>query len=158
MVNKAVDNQECTLKEYPNLTFWLEGGKMLGAGNLILTSKRLIFLHRIVMEDWQLARLQELNREGSYEKIIDFALKLDKRNFQMPLSSVYRASSGIYTWLPFPRMCMRIYHFGKKDMLIETTFLFRIPMLKGFVEFEPLLVGGWVGAVKSALKNYPSPA
>ncbi len=43
MENKSSSTKEHVLKEYPNVTYWLEGNAVQGWCNLILTSERLIF-------------------------------------------------------------------------------------------------------------------
>jgi hypothetical protein len=61
---------------------------------------------------------------------------------------------GLYSLFPFPRFCLRVQHLTRKGDIIEAGFWFRIPLLKGLLELEPVLVLGWVNAVKSALGKY----
>jgi len=144
---------EQVIKEYPNVTYWLDGNAVQGLGNLILTSERLIFLNRIDLKDWQLEKVQQLSRGGDLDKVIEFSLKLDKKNFQIQLAYVTNARMGLYSLLPFPRLCMRVQHLTKKQNLAETSFWFRIPLLKGLVELEIVLVMGWISAVNAAAKK-----
>jgi hypothetical protein len=151
--NKSSSIKEPVIKEYPNLTLWLEGNTAQGAGNLILTSERLIFLNRVALEEWQLEKLQQLSREGDFDRVVEFSLKLNKKNFQILLSDVTYVRMGLFSLLPLPRLCMRIQHLTKKDNLLETSFGFRIPLLKGLVELEITLVMGWITAIKAAVKR-----
>ena len=64
--------QEVVLREYPNATFWLEGRQPMGAGNLILTTRRLVFLHRVGLADSQIEKIQELSKAG-VSQLTDFA-------------------------------------------------------------------------------------
>jgi amino acid transporter len=153
MGNKSSSTEERVFKEYPNLSLWLQGNMAQGAGNLILTAERLIFLNRVALEEWQLEKVQQLSREGDFDKVVEFSLKLHKKNFQILLSDVTNVRMGLFSLLPLPRLCMRIQHLTKKDNLVETSFGFRIPLLKGLVELEITLVMGWITAVKTAVKR-----
>lgn len=157
MKNKSTSTNERTLKEYPNVTYWLEGRQVMGWGNLILTTERLIFLNRIAdMPEWQAKKLQQLSQKDDFAGIVEFTLKLHKKNFQIPLSSVTRVRTGVYAFFPFPKLCMRIQYLTPKKNLMETGFWFRIPILKGLVQLELTLVLGWIFAVRSAVKKKKS--
>ena len=47
MNDKQRSAEEFIIKEYPNYTHWLEGSQAIGIGNLILTSRRLVFLNQL---------------------------------------------------------------------------------------------------------------
>jgi hypothetical protein len=153
MGNKQKTNEERVIREYPNVTYWLDGSRAEGLGNLILTSKRLIFLNRVALEDWQMEKVRELSQDPDLQKILDFSMKLHKKNFEIPLSQVVRARMGILGFLPFPKLCMRIDHMTRRDNFEVTGFWFRIPILKGLVQLEITLVWGWINAVNAALKE-----
>jgi uncharacterized membrane protein YsdA (DUF1294 family) len=152
MGNKSVSTKECVIREYPNIAFWLEGNAVRGSGNLILTSDRLIFLNRIVAEEWQLEEIRQLSSEEDFNKIVEFSLKLHKKNFQIPLADVTNVRMGLCSLFPFLRVCVRIYHLTRKANEAETSFWFRIPLFKGLFQFEITLVMGWIGAIKAAAK------
>lgn len=146
--------KEQTIKEYPNVTYWLEGRQVLGWGNLILTNERLLFLNRIPeLPDWQAEQARKLSAEGDFSKMVDFTLKLHKKNFQIPLSSITVVRMGVFTYIPLPKLCLRIQYLTPKRNQAETGFWFRIPILKGFVEIELQLVLGWIFSIKSAVKK-----
>jgi len=152
-VAKQTNGVEIFLREYPNVTYWLKGRQVLGAGNLILTTRRLIFLNRVALADWQLDKIRELSEAG-FHQLTDFALKLHKNNFQIPLERISGVRLGLFPMFPFPRLCMRVHHQGprKKSVPMETGFWFRIPILKGLVQLEITLVMGWIRAVKQATR------
>jgi len=149
---------EEVIKEYPNVTYWLEGRRVLGMGNLILTNERLIFLNRVVISEWQTENIRKLAREGATDKLIEFGLALHKKNFQISLPAVIAVKLGLYSLLPFPRVCMRIYYKGAKKKIKTTSFLFRIPLLKGLVQFDITTTGGWIIAINKAVKAKKSTA
>ena len=143
---------EAVLKEYPNSTRWIEGRRLLGEGNLILTNKRLVFLNRVVISERQNEKMKEL--EGSpINEILDFALTLHKRNFQIPLSSIVAADRHRFALLPFPRFCLRLtYLSGSRQKEKTLVFIFTIPVLKGFFQLEITIVMGWVRMIRKVLK------
>lgn len=145
---------ETALKEYPNSTRWLEGQQIIGVGNLILTNERLVFLHRVAPTNEQITYLRKLSAGATTNRMLDFALALHKKNFQIPLSSFISVKVGLYSLLPFPRPCLRIfYRSQKKKRVKSTSFMFTIPLLKGFFQLEITTVLGWTWMIKRALKN-----
>jgi hypothetical protein len=152
-VTEQIGPAEVVLREYPSVTYWLKGRQALGAGNLILTTRRLIFLNRVALADWQLDRIRELSEAG-FDQLADFVLKLHKNNFQIPLERVSSIRLGLFSMFPFPRLCMRVHYRGprKRSVPMETGFWFRIPILKGLVQLEITLVLRWIRAVKQAAR------
>ena len=145
--------EEVVLKEYPNSTRWVEGQQVIGVGNLILTNERLVFLNRVVLSPRQTETVQKLSETAKTSKIIDFALTLHKRNFQVPLSSVISANMSRYCLFPFPRPYLRIsYRGGSKSKEKDLGFMFTIPLLKGFYQLEVTTVWAWVNIIRKALK------
>jgi hypothetical protein len=156
MEDKSQSNKEHVIKEYPDRTFWLEGKKLTGMGNLILTSKRLIFLNLVALEEWQIKEAQQLLKENDLNKIIQHTLKLHKKNFQIPLSSITRVRMEMYRIFPFPRLCMRIRYLINGNP-IDIGFWFRIPYLMGLRQLEITQVMGWIYAVKNASEKEKPP-
>ena len=145
--------KEGVLKEYPNSTRWMKGQEIIGVGNLILTNERLVFLHGVELSPRQIATIRKLSETGETNKIIDFALTLHKRNFEVPLSSVISANMRRYCLFPFPRPYLSIsYRGGSKDKEKTLGFMFTIPLLKGFYQLEFTTVWGWVQMIRKALK------
>ena len=114
MKDKQLPSDEVVLKEYPNSTRWLEGQEVIGLGNLILTNERLVFLHQIPLDEGEMEHLRKLSEARTTGRMIDFALTLHKKNFQVPLSSVISVKTGLYSLLPFPRPCLRISYIIEK--------------------------------------------
>jgi hypothetical protein len=153
MKDKQSVSGEVVLKEYPRSTRWLKGQQVIGVGNLILTNERLIFLHQVALSPRQIENIQKLSESAQTNKIIDFALTLHKRNFQVPLSSVISAKMSRYCLLPFPRPYLRInYRGGSKDREKTLGFMFTIPIWKGWYQLEVTMVMSWVQMIKKALK------
>ena len=147
--------EEIVVKEYPNSTRWLDGQQVIGAGNLILTSERLLFIHQVPLDEEDLERLQKLSGKMTASRMLDLALSLHKKNFQVLLSSVISVKTGLYSILPLPRPCLRIFYINekKKGKTNELTFMFTIPLLKGFFQFEITTVQGWVWIIRKAVKR-----
>jgi len=144
---------ERIIREYPNSTRWLEGQRILGVGNLILTTKRLVFLNQVAPSERQVQKLQELSGAPN-SRLLNFAIGMHKNNFQIPLSALVHAKLVMSGFLPIPRFCLRLaYHEkGKGSPTKESDFLFTIPLLRGFFQFEISTVYSWVLAIRRALK------
>ena len=146
------ENREVVLKEYPNSTRWIKGQLTIGVGNLILTNERLVFLHGVDLSPRQVAYVKKLSEAGNTGKVIDYALSLHKKNFEVPLLSVISASMCRYCILPFPRPYLRIiYRGGSKEKERTLGFMFTIPLLKGFYQMEFTIVWMWVRIIRKAL-------
>jgi len=153
MENEDQDYNEVVLKEYPNSSRWLREKAVIGVGNLILTNERLVFLYRVALSPRQMETVKQLSETAKVNKMIDFALTLHRRNFQVPLSSVISANICRYCLLPFPRPYLHIsYRGGSKNKLKTLDFMFTIPLLKGFYQLEFTTVWGWVQIIRRALK------
>ena len=154
MNNEHQPSGEAVLKEYPRSTRWMEEKQVIGAGNLILTTERLIFLHQVALTEKQSEHVRKLSEEATTSKLIDHALTLHKNNFQFPLSSITKAKTGLFSILPFPRPCLRIsYISGKKKKMKTVSFMFTIPLLKGFFQTEFATVKAWVLLINKAVRQ-----
>ena len=147
------DKDEIIIKEYPNSTRWMEGRNTISTGNLILTSKRLTFLNRVELSDKQIERIHELSAKATTSRLIDYALTLHEMNFQIPLSLVTRVRIGLYSLLPLPRPCLRIFYLGR-NREEELSFMFTIPLLKGIYQWEITTVWHWVSVINRALRRW----
>ena len=154
MVERTSTPDEIVIKEYPNSTRWLDGQQTIGVGNLILTSKRLVFLNRVTLTEEQTKYFQVLSEKSLTSKVLDVALTAHKNNFEVPLSSLILVKMGLYSLLPFTRPCLRIaYQSKKKKGQIKTaSFIFTIPLLRGFFQLEITTVGIWVRMIKRATR------
>ena len=148
-------SEEVVLKEYPHSTHWVEGQLVIGIGNLILTNERIVFLHQVSLSDEEIERLQKVSAKSTTRDMMDLGISLHKKNFQFPLSSVTQVKTGLYSLLPFPRPCLRIFHRSskKKKNINAASFMFTIPLLKGFYQLEITTVKAWVRLINKAV-NY----
>ena len=146
---------EIRLKEYPRFTRWMEGQQIIGVGNLILTTERLAFLHQFVPNKEQIENFQKLSEGATTTEIMDFALTLHKKNYQIPLSSLLSARVGLQSLLPFPRFCLRLSYRNpkKKRQIKATSFMFTIPLLRGFFQLELTTVWGWSSMIRRAMRT-----
>lgn len=145
-------SDEIVIKEYPNTTRLLEEGFVV-VGNLILTNRRLVFLRQTELNEKEGEELQKVAKENNTERLIQFALTLHKRNFQIPLSSVITAKLSYHFVFPSLQTYMRLDYktASKKDKSLY--FHFTLPIFKRLLMSEfPTL--GWVSAIKKALKAY----
>lgn len=154
MIKPMNDKDEIVIKEYPNSTRWMEGQMVVGVGNLILTSRQLIFLHGVDLTDKQIERIHELSANGMTSRLIDQALTLHKNNFQIPLSAVTLVKIGLHSLLPIPRPCLRIFFVSGKSQKRMLTFMFTIPLLKGIYQWEIATVWHWVNTINRALRRW----
>jgi len=147
--------EEVVIKEYPKSTFWLEGRQVRAVGNLVLTNERLLFLRQVVLSQQEIETLQKLSKEASTSKLLQFALSLHKKNFQLPLSSIVSAKMGLNSILPI-RPCLRVYYRSASKKEKTESFLFNVPILKRLLMSEfPTL--GWTRAVNKAVKARNQP-
>jgi len=154
MSEKPPVSEEFVVKEYPHSTRWLEGQQIIGVGNLILTNKRLVFLNQVPLAEGEIERLRRLSQEAPTSRVIDLALLLHKKNFQVPLSSLLLVKMGLYSLLPFPRPCLRIsYQSEKKKPTKTASFMFTIPLLRGFFQLEVTTVWGWVQMIRRVMRD-----
>ena len=151
MNDEKQETQEFAVKEYPNATRLLEGKKVIGVGNLILTNERLVFLYRVPLDEQEVEYIQKLSEKATTARLLDVALTLDKRNFQIPLSSVIGAKTGLYSLLPFPRPRLRVYYRSerKKKQVKELSFMFTIPIWRGWFQLEITTVKYWEKIINS---------
>lgn len=136
--------KERTIKEYPRNAYLLENKKLVAVGSLILTNKRLLFLHRSQMASSQKDNLLDTYRQAGFTEAIDYALKLHKSNFQIPLNHIKAAKTSWLRILPLPRFRLIVhYATGKKKALRELSFWFRVP---GF-QFDFMEVKDWASSL-----------
>ena len=150
MKNEPPVSEEVVIKEYAKSTYWLEGKQVRAVGNLVLTNERLVFLKQVALSENQIENLQRLSQEGGTSEMIQFALRLHKKNFQLPLSSIVSAKMRPLSVLPL-RTYMLISYRGASKNIKTLRFMFTLPLLKRLMlsEFPTM---GWVSAIKKAVK------
>jgi len=153
MKDEQLASEEVVLKEYPYSTRRMEGQQVIGVGNLILTNERLVFLNRVPLNEEEVEYLQKFSGKATTKRTIDLALTLHKKNFQVPLSSVTLVKTGLYSILPFPRPCLRIsYRSEKKKKIKAVSFMFTIPLWKGWFQLEITTIKAWGRIIKEAVR------
>jgi|GEM_PF-645061 len=153
MNNEQLASEEVVLKEYPYSTRRMEGQQVIGVGNLILTNERLVFLNRVPLNEEEVEYLQKFSGKATTKRTIDLALALHKKNFQVPLSSVISVKTGLYSIFPFPRPCLRIsYRSEKKRKIKAVSFMFTIPIWKGWFQLEITTIKAWGRIIKEAVR------
>ena len=65
MNNEQLASEEVVLKEYPRSTHRMEGQRVIGVGNLILTNERLVFLNRVPLNDEEVEYLQKFSGKAT---------------------------------------------------------------------------------------------
>ncbi len=150
--NTATDTiAEEIIHEWPKYTIWLEANTA-SRGNLILTSERLVFLKEKVLTENDLTELSLLReRNASVREEIRFALGLQRKNFQITLEDIIRASLGVYSILPF-RLCLYLHYTGKNHKPRQLTFLFTMSLFKRIIlkDFPTL---GWRRTINGEVKR-----
>jgi len=151
MSDKSPASEEVVIKQYPNSTHWLEGNQVRAVGNLIVTNKRLVFLRQTVLTEKEIENTRKLSQEAGTERLIEFALSLHKKNFQVPLSSIVSAKLGFHFMFPSLKPCMRVSYKTASKKVKTLSFRFTLPFLKRLMlsEFPTL---GWIRAINKAVK------
>ncbi len=151
MSDKPAASEEVVIKQYPNSTHLLEGDQVRAAGNLILTNKRLVFLRQTALTEKEVENLQKLSQKANTEELIQFALTLHKKNFQIPLSSIVSAKLGFYFIFPSLQWYMRLSYRTASKNVKTLSFRFTLPLFKRLLMSEfPTL--GWTRAIRKAVK------
>ena len=151
MADEQTTSTEVVIKEYPRSTLLLDGRQVRAVGNLVLTNERLAFLRTVVPSEKEMATLQKLSTEGTASQLIQYALKLHKKNFQLPLSSIVSVKLGFHSFFPFPQPCLRVSHKTASKKINTLSFKFTLSFLKRLLMSEfPTL--DWIRAIKKAVK------
>ncbi len=150
MGNHQPASQEVVIKEHPHATYWLEGKQVRAAGNLLLTNQRLVFLKQVNLTEKQTKEIQRLAQEATTSELVQFVLKLHKKNFQLPLSSIVTAKMGLLSVLPL-RPYLRVYYQSASKKTKTLSFMFTLPFLKRLLltDFPTI---GFVNAIKRTIK------
>jgi len=145
------DSTETVIKQFPNTTHLVEGGEVRAAGNLILTDQRLLFLRQVILSQKQAQEIQELAKESTTSELIQYSLKLHKKNFHLPLSSIVSAKMGLLSIIPI-RPCLRLHYLSSSKKTRALTFVFTLPLLKRLMlsEFPTI---SWIQAIRKSVKT-----
>ncbi len=150
---KQTTQPEVIIKEHRRWTRWVAGRRALGIGNLVLTNRRLIFLHMIQSSPEVSEKIKRL-ADAPIEKVLDYAFTLNRSNFQVPLTSIMRVQLGTRGFFPLPHFSLLVTFVRSKRQPPETVaFQFIRPILQVFLRPHIIVCLGWVKAIKQAMKE-----
>ncbi|MBN1643245.1 MAG: hypothetical protein JW856_00265 [Dehalococcoidales bacterium] len=144
---------EKILKEHRRWTQWIEKPRLLKLGNLVLTDRRLIFLHKIQSSPDVKENIKKL-ADAPMETVLNYAFALDRNNFQMPLSSIAGVRIGTFNWNPFPHICLTVVYFdGRQTTNRVASFQFIRPIKQTILKPQIVVLIGWIRDINHAIKD-----
>lgn len=147
------DAGEVVLREHRRWARWIKGRRPLGEGNLTLTNRRVIFLHRIQSSPVVETSIKRM-ADAPMKDVLDYAFTLNKSNFQIPLTSIVKVGIGTFIRFPLPHFYLYIlYTQGKKKLPGTVAFQFRRPILQVIIRPHIIEVWKWRRAIKQAIKE-----
>lgn len=146
-------NEEIIIKQHRRWAHLLEKRKTAGQGSLILTNRRLLFLHRVDDSPEIKASIRKL-ADAPMATVLDHALSLHKKSFQIPLTAIVRVEVGTFAGFPLPHFFLWLsYLKGKNNVIHEVSFQFTT--IQHGIFFEPQLITdlGWKRAIQRAIRQ-----
>ena len=136
---------------------WIKARRIMGEGNLVLTNRRLIFLHKIQASPDVDAIIKKL-ADAPIETVLNHALTLHKNCFQIPLLSIVRVVIGTFIRFPFPHFYLSISYL-KGNKQIPHTVAFQFKRAKSQIFSPPQIIKdwGWVRVINRAMQETGSP-
>jgi hypothetical protein len=146
-------NPETIIRQHSRRTHWVEDGRTIGMGSLILTNRRLLFLHRIESSPDVTASIKKL-ADAPMETVLDHALTLHKNCFQIPLSSIIKVGTGAFPGFPLPHAYLSISYLKGRKLVLQMT-AFQFEKYGTGLLFEPQIITdwSWKRAVERAVKE-----
>jgi hypothetical protein len=144
---------EKIIKEHRKWTQWIERPRAMRMGNLVLTNRRLIFLHQIQSSPAVKDNIKKL-ADAPTETVLNYAFSLNGSNFQIPLPAIGKVTIGTFNWTPFPHVCLSVVYFdGKHTNSKSASFQFIRPIKQTILNPQLIVDIGWVQAINKAIKN-----
>lgn len=143
--------EETIIRQHRRWTHLLEKRKTVGQGSLILTDRRLLFLHRVEDSPEIKASIRKL-ADAPMAAVLDHALSLHKKSFQIPLSAIVRVEVGTFAGFPLPHFFLWLsYLKGRNNIVHEVSFQFTT--IQRGIFFEPQLITdlGWKRAIQKTI-------
>lgn len=143
--------EEIIIRQHRRWTHLLEKRKTVGQGSLILTDRRLLFLHRVEDSPEIKASIRKL-ADAPMAAVLDHALSLHKKSFQIPLSAIVRVEVGTFAGFPLPHFFLWLsYLKGRNNIVHEVSFQFTT--IQRGIFFEPQLITdlGWKRAIQKTI-------
>ena len=148
---------EKLIKKHPKWTQWIEKPRLLRLGNLILTNRRLLFLHQVPPSP-EITAMKNQEVNFPLETNLNNAFRLNQNNFQIPLSSIGNVRIGAFNWNPMPHVCLTVIYFdGINTASRSASFQFIRPIKQTILKPQIVVVIGWVKAINQAIKNAETP-
>ena len=147
------ENLEAIIRQHRRWTHWVENGRTIGEGNLVLTNRRLLFLHRIEASPDVAESIKKL-ADAPMEMVLDHALTLHKNCFQIPLSSIMQVGVVALFGFPFPHFCLSVVYLkGKKLTPYTANFQFKNSQPEIFSQPQVIVDWGWKRAIRRAIRQ-----
>jgi hypothetical protein len=147
------ENLETIIRQHRRWTRLVEGNRTVGEGSLILTNRRLLFLHRIVSSPEVAASIKKL-ADAPIEMVLDHALTLHKNSFQIPLSSIMQVGVVALFGFPFPQFCLSVLYLAGKKLTPHTVaFQFAKSQSEMFSQPQVIADWGWKRAIRRAVRH-----
>jgi hypothetical protein len=147
------ENLEAIIRQHRRWTYWLEAGRTIGEGNLILTNRRLLFLHRIEASPDVAESIKKL-ADAPIEMVLDHALTLHKNSFQIPLSSIMQIGVITLFGFPFPHFCLSVVYLKGKKLTPHTADFKFITSGSGMLS-QPQVIAdfSWKRSIRKAIQE-----
>lgn len=146
-------NLEVIIRQHRHWTHRVEGLRVVGQGNLVLTNRRLLFLHRIDASPEVGASIRKL-ADAPIDTVLDHALTLHKGCLQIPLSAIARVGIGAVSGFPFPHFCLTVYYYeGRKRTPRVAAFQFKRPKAVTFQSPQIISDIRWRKAILRAIRG-----
>jgi hypothetical protein len=143
---------ERIIKEHRKWTQWIETPRALRLGNLVLTNRRLIFLNIIQSSPDVKENIKKL-ADAPVETVLNYAYKLNRDNFQIPLSAIAGLKIGAYNWTPIPHICLTVVFYDGKNLSSRMrAFQFIRPYKQTILKPQFFLLIDWIRAIKQAIQ------
>ena len=144
---------ERIIKEHRKWSQWIETPRALRLGNLVLTNRRLMFLHKIESSPEVKDNIKKL-ANAPIESVLNYAFTLNQNNFQIPLSNVVGLKIGAFNWTPIPHVCLIIIYVDRKYLTNRmVSFQFIRPYKQTILKPQFILVIDWIRTIKKAIKT-----
>ncbi len=144
---------ERIIKEHRRWTQWVQNSRRMWLGNLVLTNRRLMFLHKIESSDSVKSNIKRL-ADAPMETVLNYAFTLNPNNFQIPLNSIINATIGVYKIDPFPHMCLTVTFYDKRlQGPNRVSFQFIRPLKETFLKPQIVVDWGWGKTIRQTVKE-----
>ena len=144
---------ERILREHRHWTRWIKAVHLRKEGNLVLTNRRLLFLHKIQSSSDVKENIKKL-ADAPMESVLNYAFTLNVDNFQIPLSSITGMGIGVFSWYPSVQICLNIsYVSGRQQNRRTVSFQFIRPIMQTILHPQIAVDIGWIRAIKKAIKD-----